>query len=170
MSSKNAPWPCPACAGLLPSTLEACPHCQLPADWVDLLLALGYTLRQFHFWSVVGSLDKAEYRSILDSVRARQEDMLRAGQADQPVWTDTGLPERSVCWRCGHACGHAAKFCAQCAAPLVTPEVRLIRYQAFLGQEIRQHAAGGRLSPARASEFLAETTRSIDEVKRRLSQ
>jgi hypothetical protein len=78
------------------------------------------------------------------------------------------LPPRSACWRCGKACG-AARVCGSCGAPLATPEARLFRYKTFLGREVNDQAAKGRLTPAQAEQFLAETADGLADLRGRLA-
>jgi hypothetical protein len=136
---------------------------------VDLLLALGFAVRQFHYWNVVGALDRPRYRAIVEATRQRQEAMTEAARRGQPVVAATGLPDRGVCWQCQRACGVAASVCAGCGAPLATPEVRLLRYKTFLCQDVRDHARAGRLTEAQAEQFLTETSDGLAEVRARLA-
>ena len=75
MSSANVPWPCPICAELIDVGLQDCPHCGTSADWMDLMRALDFSIRQFHYWHLTGGLDKTEYRAIVDASRIRREGM-----------------------------------------------------------------------------------------------
>jgi hypothetical protein len=168
MATATAPWPCPVCAGLLPGHPEDCPHCGTPAAWIDLLLALGFAVRQFHYWSIIGSLSKPQYAALVEDLRRRQEAMASAAQRGEPAPADAGLPPRSACWRCGRACG-AAQICGACGAPLATPEARLFRYKTFLSHEVNDQAGQGRLTPAQAEQFLAETADGLADLRSRLA-
>jgi hypothetical protein len=167
MTNPTTHWPCPVCAELLSSALEDCPNCRLPGAWVDLLLALGFSVRQFHYWSILSALSKPQYRALLEAIRQRQEAWTRAAQAEQPL-PHTGLPSRGTCWRCQNTVSPTARLCAACGAPLATPEVRLFRYQTFLCQEIRDHAQAGRLTAEQAEQFLGEIGNSLADVTARL--
>lgn len=170
MLPANIPsWPCPVCAELLGNTLEDCPHCRLPADWLDLMLAEGFAIRQFHYWSVVGILSKQQYRAVMDAAAFKQDAMTRAAQSGERVSPHSGLPSRSACWRCLRSFAPGTLFCGGCNAPLAVPEVRLFRYQTYLRQQVHDHALAGRLSAEQASLLLAETARNLADVKGRLS-
>lgn len=168
MATAPAPWPCPVCAWLLPGHLDDCPHCRTPADWLDLLLALGFALRQLHYWSITGALNRPQFRTVVESVRRRQEAMTAAANRGEAVPAPGGLPSRRTCWRCRTTSGPAASVCAACGAPLSTPEVRLFRYKTFLCQEVKDHARTGLLTQAQADHFLAETTEGLADLRTRL--
>ena len=93
--------------------------------------------------------------------------MVEAVQTGHPVPADVGLPLSSRCWRCRTPSTFAARQCAKCRAPLNTPEVRLLRYQSFLCDEIQRYADAGQLNQAQWKEFLTETPeRQIDLLGR----
>ena len=168
MASSVAPWPCPVCVGLLPPYPEDCPHCQLPAAWLDLLLALGFAVRQLHYWTIIGGMSRPQYQAIVESVRRRQDAMASAAVRGEAVPAGTGLPSRAICWRCQRPCPSSAQVCSACNAALASPEARLFRYQTFLCKEVQGHSQAGRLSAAQAEQFLKETRSSLAEMTGRV--
>ena len=119
MNPLTANWPCPACAELIPADHQSCPHCRLPADWVDLLRALDFAVRRFHLWKLEGA--SAPHSTAPWSSRAVISStgwcgMARAGQS---VPDDTGLPPRCSCWSCELTCHPSADHRPDCAAPSI---------------------------------------------------
>jgi hypothetical protein len=169
MATGAEPWPCPSCAELIPVGLHDCPYCRMSAGWIDQLLALDFTIRRFHLCNLVGALSKEQYRGLVACCRQRREDMIRAAQAGRPAPLDSGLPLRAECWSCGRPCQPSARYCAGCNVPVDTPEVRLFRYQTFLGQEIKGHEKAGRISAAQANQLRGEITQSLTELRDRLT-
>jgi len=167
MATATASWPCPACAELLPSQMDACPHCQLPGPWVDLLLAQGFAVRQFHFWHVCGAIDKPQFKALVKASREEQDAMLQAAQAGYEAPADTGLPSPSACWNCQYPTFPAAKRCPSCRVSVTGAEVRLIRYQTYLSRQVRDHAKAGRLATEAAETFLDELEKSLAELQAR---
>lgn len=170
MTTAAEPWPCPVCVELIPVGLQDCPHCRIPAAWIDLVGALDFSIRRFHLWSLVGSVNKTQYRQLVDACRQRREEMVRAANAGQAVPADSGLVPRSECWSCHQPTRPAMRYCGGCGAPQESPEVRLFRYQTFLSNEIRNQEKAGRLFKTQAAQLLSETANSLSELRSRLSQ
>src|SRR5580658_9477730 len=111
MASGMVPWPCPVCAELVSVVMEDCPHCHAAAGWVDLLRALDFSIRQFHYWSLTGTVSKEEYRAIVDACRVRREEMTRLAQRRFPVTEVAHLPPQGECWSCHTPCRPNMFFC-----------------------------------------------------------
>lgn len=170
MSNAVEPWPCPVCAALIPVGLHDCPHCHMPAEWLDLICALDFTIRRFHLRTLEGGLWKPQYQNLVAACRQRRDEMTQAGKSRRPVRPDTGLPSRSVCLHCGTRCPPNARYCVQCRLPLDTPTARMIRYQTFLCREIERHAQAGRMNADQCKQFLSDTNAALDELRARLEQ
>lgn len=168
MASPVAPWPCPICAELVTIVMEDCPHCRAEAGWIDLLRALDFSIRQFHYWSLTGTVTKDEYRAIVDACRQRREDMSRQAQMGAPSAPEPTLPPQTHCWSCQTSCRPNMSFCGSCGAPLVVPEVRLLRYHTYLCGEITAHRKQSRLDPKKSQQLLEETLVTLEGVRQRL--
>lgn len=168
MSNASASWPCPVCAQVVPAGPLDCPHCRTPATWIDRLLALDFAIRRFHLCSLEGGLEKGQYRQIVEDSRLRREEMARAAQAGMPAPEAADLPARAQCWNCTMACPAQAKRCVSCGVALDSAEVRMGRYLTHLGHEIRRHAAAGRIGAGQAEQLLADTEKSLQELRARL--
>src|SRR5262245_61645307 len=128
MQAASPPWPCPACAELVPAGQD-CPGCRLSANWIDLILAVDFTIRQFHFFSVTGEITRPQYRLIVADSRKWHDELVHEGQLGRPAPEVAGLQPRSQCWKCGEPGSGAEEYCSHCRLPLNTSEVRLLRYQ-----------------------------------------
>jgi hypothetical protein len=142
----------------------------MPAEWLDLIYALDFTLRRFHLRTVEGGLWMPQYQKIVSACRQRRDEMTHAGKSGKPMRPDTGLPSRFVCLHCGTKCPTSARYCVQCRLPLDTPTTRMIRYQTFLGREIERHAQAGRMNPDQSKQFLSDTNKALDELRTKLEQ
>jgi hypothetical protein len=170
MNPLTASWPCPACAGLIPAEYQNCPHCRMSADWVDLLRALDFTVRRFHLWKLEGVLGAAQYRAVVQSCGQYHDRLLLLAYSGQEPPDDAGLPPRCRCWSCELTCHPSAHYCPDCAAPLHTADVRLLRYQQFLDGEVRRQQQAGRLSDAEARRLLADVPEQLTELRGRLDR
>src|SRR5581483_3595040 len=102
---------------------------------------------RFELWKLEGYLTRDEYRAIVEDTRKRRDAWIQAVHLAKPAPADVGLPPLKECWSCHFPNPpRVATHCPRCGAPLRTPEVRLLRYQAFLCAEILRHKAAGRLS------------------------
>jgi len=171
MSSATVPWPCPVCAELLPVGKNNCPSCHAGADWIDLLRALDFTIRRFELWKLEGKLSRDEYRAIVTDNRARREALVLESQQGKPVPANLGLLRLDECWSCHTPIRPAwATQCSSCGAPVQTPEVRLLRHQRFLCQEITRHWQAGRLSNEEWQQFSTEAPEAQIELLQRLER
>lgn len=170
MSFLTANWPCPACAELIPLDHQNCPHCRMSADWVDLLRALDFAVRRFLLWKLEGALGAGQYRAVVESCGQYLDRLVRMARAGQALPPDTGLPPRYSCWSCELTCHPSAHYCPDCAAPLHTPDVRLLRYQQFLIGEVRRQERAGRLSEAEARRLLADVPEQLSQLRDRLDR
>ncbi len=170
MSPATASWPCPACAELIPADYHGCPHCRLPADWVDLLRALDFAVRRLLLWKLEGALGAEQYRAVIESCGQQQALLMEMARAGQPVPADTGLPPRCCCWSCGLTCHPSAHYCPDCSAPLHTQEARLLRYQQFLIGEVRRQQQAGRLTEAEARRLLSDAPERLSELRDQLDR
>ncbi len=170
MNPLTANWPCPSCAELIPADYQSCPHCRLPAAWVDLLRALDFTVRRFHLWKLEGALSAAQYRAVVESCGHHLDRLVRLARAGQAVPDDTGLPPRCSCWSCGLTCHPSAHYCPDCAAPLHTADVRQLRYQQFLIGEVRRQQRAGRLTEAETRRLLTDAPEQLSELRGRLDR
>ena len=68
-------------------------------------------------------------------------------------------------WSCGLTCHPSAHYCPDCAAPLHTPEVRLLRYEQFLVGEVRRQQEAGRLTEEEARRLLAGAPEHLSELR-----
>jgi hypothetical protein len=155
---------------MIPPTHQDCPHCGTPADWLDLMRAVDFAVRRFYLWKLEGAISGEQYRAIVDGCRKQLAGLAQAARVRRPIPTDTGLPARCTCWSCGAACAPGARYCPVCAAPLDTPEVRLLRYQTFLQHEVKNLEAGGRITAAQAQQLLADFPERLAELRGRLQQ
>jgi hypothetical protein len=165
MNAATASWPCPACAELIPASYQSCPHCRVPADWLDLLRALDFAIRRFLLWKLEGALSPAKYRTVVATCGGQLDRLVRMAQAGLPLPADTGLHPRCSCWSCGLTCHPSAHYCPDCAAPLHTAEVRLLRYEQFLVGEVRRQQQAGHLTEEEARRLLAGTPEHLTELR-----
>jgi hypothetical protein len=170
MNPLTASWPCPACAALIPTEYQDCPHCGVSADWVDLLRALDFTVRRFLLWKLEGVLGPARYRGVVESCGRQLDRLIGMAVSGQPVPEDSGLPPRCCCWSCGLICHPSAHYCPDCAAPLTSPDARLLRYQQYLSDEVRRQQRAGRLTDAEARRLVAEVPGQLTELRGRLDR
>lgn len=170
MSLSTATWPCPACAELIPADYQSCPHCHVPADWLDLLRALDFAIRTFLLWKREGGISADRYRGVVGACRGQFDRLVRLAQAGQPVPADTGLPPRCSCWSCDLTVHPSAHYCPDCGAPLHSPEARLLRYEQFLTAEVRRQQEAGRLTEAEARRLLADASQRLAELRGRLDK
>jgi hypothetical protein len=168
MSSANVPWPCPVCAELVDVGLQDCPHCGTSADWIDWLRALDFSIRQFHYWNLTGGVDKSEYRTIVDACRGRREEMMRKAESSQDAPEVKALPSRKLCWSCSSPIRPHVRFCGNCGSVLQAPEVRLLRYQTFLRNEIVEHSKAGRVQEKEAETLVQEVDQNLAGIRQRL--
>jgi hypothetical protein len=170
MSSSSATWPCPACAEVIPGDHQGCTCCGISAEWVDLLRALDFAIRRFHYWKLEGCISEARYRAIINGCGRHLDRWLRLAQAGEPAPTDSGLSPRCLCWSCGLTCHPSAHYCPDCSAPLGTDEVRLLRYQQFLVGEVQRQRQAGRLTEAEAHELLSGAPERLSQLRDRLDR
>lgn len=166
----NRPWPCPICAELIIVGYNDCPFCRSPAEWIDLIGAMDFAIRRFELWKLQGAIAAGQYQNILKDARNRRQQMIASVQTGQPVPADCGLPPQDRCWRCKTPTTKAALRCAICGTALNSPEVRLLRQQSFLCNEIQHYADAGLLSKAQWQEFISETPERQVELLGRLEQ
>jgi hypothetical protein len=170
MNASTPNWPCPACAGLIPADHPGCPHCRLPADWVDLLRALDFAIRRFLFWKLEGALSAPQYRAVVEACGRHLDQLVRLAQAGQPLPADTGLPPRFTCWSCELTCHPSAHYCPDCSAPLHTAEVRQLRYEQFVIGEVQRQQQAGRLTEAEARRLLSGAPEELSKLRGRLDR
>jgi hypothetical protein len=170
MNPLTANWPCPVCAELIPPDYQNCPHCRLPADWVDLLRALDFAVRRFLLWKLEGALSASQYRAVVESCGLQLERLVRMARTGQPVPDDLGPPPRCSCWSCDLICHPSAHYCPDCAAPLNTADVRLLRYQQFLIDEVRRQQQAGRLTEEETQRLLNDAPEQLSELRGRLDR
>jgi hypothetical protein len=170
MSPATANWPCPACAELIPADDLSCPYCLLPADWVDQLRALDFTIRRFLLWKLEGSVSAGQYRAIVEACGRQLGRLVEMARAGQLVPADTDLQPRWCCWSCQLTCHPSAHYCPDCSAPLHTAEVRLLRYQQFVIGEVRRQQQAGRLSEAEARRLLADAPEQLSNLRGQLDR
>jgi hypothetical protein len=168
--SSSVPWPCPVCAELVDVGQQDCPHCHTSAAWVDWLRALDFSIRQLHYWSLSGGIDKEGYRTIVTACRSRREDMAKRAQRGEAAPAVATLPPPTQCWSCQAANRVVSRFCGSCGAVQNAPEVRLVRYHTFLIGEIAEHEKAGRLTKQEAQALLDETKRTLASVRQRLEE
>jgi hypothetical protein len=142
----------------------------MPADWLDLLRALDFAVRQFLLWKLEGALSAAQYRAIAAACHRHLDALVRQAQAGQPVPIDTGLPPRCACWSCDLTCHPSAHYCPDCGAPVDNSEVRLLRYQQFLADEVRRQQQAGRLTEAEARRLLTDAPERLSELRGQLDR
>jgi hypothetical protein len=142
----------------------------MPAEWVDLLRALDFTIRRFLLWKLEGTLSAAQYRTVVEASGQHLDTLLRMAQAGQPVPADAGLPPRCSCWSCGLTCHPSAHYCPDCGAPLDTAETRLLRYQQFLMGEVRRQQQVGRLTEAEVKRLLTDAPERLSELREQLDR
>jgi hypothetical protein len=142
----------------------------MSADWLDLLHALDFAVRQFLLWKLEGALSAAQYRAIAEDCHRHLDGLVGMAQAGRPVPADAGLPPRCVCWSCDLTCHPSAHYCPDCSAPLHTPEVRLLRYQQFVAYEVQRQQQKGRLTEAEARRLLAGTPERLSELRGQLDR
>lgn len=160
-----ASWPCPACAQVIPASYQNCPHCGLSAAWLDLLRALDFTIRRFLLWKLDGALGPVRYRAVVDACGRHLDRLVQMAQAGEPVPADSGLLPRCSCWSCGLTCHPSAHYCPDCAAPLHTTEVRLLRYEQFLVGEVKRQQQAGRLTEEEARRLLTGTPEHLSQLR-----
>jgi len=155
---------------MIPPEHQNCPHCRLPAGWVDLLRALDFAVRRFHLWKLEGALSASRYRAVVESCGHQLERLVRMARAGQPVPDDSGLPARCCCWSCELTCHPSAHYCPDCAAPLHTADVRLLRYQQFLIEEVQRQQRAGRLTEEETRPLLNDAPEQLSELRGRLDR
>jgi hypothetical protein len=96
--------------------------------------------------------------------------MVRAAKQGNPVPHDTGLPDPLECWHCRHPSLSTTATCASCGAPLDTEQVRILRFHAFLCNEVRLHCEAGRLSFAQWQAIMSDTPERQIELLQRLGR
>lgn len=168
--SGSTPWPCPICTELIEPGYYDCPHCHTAADWIDLIGAIDFSIRRFELWKLEGAINKEQFRRMVESCRQKRKAMIDAVHSSKPYPDDTGLPRGSSCWRCKTPSTFAALKCNKCGSQLNTPEVRLLRYQAYVCAEIQRFADFGYLSNAQWQAFLNETPERQIELLGRLEK
>lgn len=167
MSTTNAPWPCPVCAELILVGLNDCPYCRTSAEWIDAIGALDFAIRRFELWKLEGGITKDQYRTLVLACRQRRAEYVTAAQRGLPVPTDAGLPPLYSCWYCRTPSTATTIRCSKCAAPLNSPEVRLLRFQSYLCNLIQHFTESGHLSKDQWQKFLSETPeRQLDLLAR----
>jgi hypothetical protein len=137
---------------------------------VDLLRALDFTVRRFLLWKLEGALGAARYRAVVESCGGQLDRLIGLALEGRPVPEDSGLPPRCGCWSCGLTCHPSAHYCPDCAAPLATPDVRLLRYQQYLSDEVRRQQRAGRLTEAETRRLLADVPEQLSELRGRLDR
>jgi hypothetical protein len=167
MHAVHSPWPCPNCAELVPTGLD-CPACGLSADWIDLILAVDYAIRQFHYFNITGEITRAQYRLLVADCRQRHDELVHSGKMGRALPEVTGLPPRLCCWNCGGTCAPDNLCCKDCGLSCSGRDALLIRYQTFLCQQIRDNERQGLLSPPQASRLVAHIAAARAELKQRL--
>ena len=135
---------------------------------MDWMRALDFSIRQFHYWNLTSGVDKAEYRSIVDASRVLREGMSRQAETGQPAPEDKSLPSRSKCWSCSAPIRPNGRFCGQCGATLEAAEVRLLRFNTFLRNEIAEHAEAGRIGEKKALALVQEVDQTLAGIRQRL--
>jgi hypothetical protein len=166
----NSNWPCPVCAEIISVSGGDCPHCLAAGGWIELIGALDFSTRRFELWKLQGSITVTQYRDILQTTRGRRQAMVQAAQAGEREPEDSGLPPRDRCWRCRTPFKPGALRCSVCGTALNTPEVRLLRYQSFLCNEIQRYADSGIFSTSQWQDFITETPERQIELLCRLEQ
>jgi hypothetical protein len=152
----------------MPTGTLDCPHCFAPAPWVDRLFALDFALRRFHLASLEATVEKPQFRQIVENCRLRREAMVEAAQSRGDPPTDPELPPPTLCWNCRKDCPPNARRCAGCGVALDSPEVRLGRYLSFLRGEIARQQQAGHLRPPQAARLLADVDASLQDLRTRL--
>jgi hypothetical protein len=142
----------------------------MSADWVDLFRALDFAVRRFHLWKLEGTLAADQYRVVVASCGQYHDGLLRLARAGEALPEDAGLPPHCSCWSCELTCHPSAHYCPDCAAPLHTDDVRLLRYQQFLAAEVRRQERAGRLADAEARRLLADVPEQLTELRGRLDR
>ena len=111
-----------------------------------------------------------EFRGLLAHCRGRREALVRAASLGKPVPKDTGLPDPLECWSCRQPSRRTTATCANCGAPLETEEVRILRFHAFLCNEVRLHCEAGRLPLAQWEAVMNDTPARQIELLQRLGR
>lgn len=158
MSAVNTPWPCPVCTELLPIGYHDCAACSTSAEWIDLLRAFDFSLRRYELWKLEGALDRDRYRQLISACSRQRDALVDDAQKGRKVPDDMGLPSFLSCWTCQQPVSRTARFCQACGAALLTAEVRLVRYQAFLRNEVKRQEEAGLIAPAQAQTFMRRLT------------
>jgi RNA polymerase subunit RPABC4/transcription elongation factor Spt4 len=158
------------CSELITTGSGDCPHCQVTADWIDLINALDFTIRRLHLWKLEGVMEESRFREVVGALRARREEMIEEAKAGSRVPIDSGLPSSSACWRCGRSVAAVAKHCPSCGAPVNRAEVRLLRQQAFLVNEVDRLKDAGLLTAEQAQRCIEETPEKQIEILARLEK
>jgi hypothetical protein len=130
--------------------------------------ALDFAIRRFHWWSLVGTINKQQYRGIVDYYRRVREGMAQAAQVGDEAPLNSGLPAQTKCPVCGSSSAMPVRRCPQCGLALDTSEVRQFRYQTYLRCEIEGHGNAQRLGPVQVNQMIAETLASLNEQRSRV--
>ncbi len=163
-------WLCPVCVAVLEPGFYDCPKCGASADWLDLLRAFDFAIRRYELWMCQGILTTEEYRGLLAYCRKRREALVRAASQDKPVPHGTGLPDPRECWSCRQHSQNPTATCPNCGAQQDTEQVRILRFHAYLCNEVRLHCEAGRLSFAQWEAIMSDTPERQIELLHRLGR
>jgi len=163
-------WLCPVCVAVLEPGFCACPKCGTAAEWLDLLRAFDFAIRRYELWKCQGILTTEEYRGLLAHCRRRREALVRSARLGEPAPKGTGLPDPLECWSCRQPSLSPTATCASCGAPLQTEQVRILRFHAYLCNEVRLHCEAGRLSFAQWQAIMSDTPERQIELLQRLGR
>ncbi|HKI32932.1 MAG TPA: hypothetical protein VKA46_13855 [Gemmataceae bacterium] len=156
MSTAPAAQVCPLCAGPLADDRQPCPQCHASPEWVEMGLALDFTLRRFEEWHKQGRIGQKHFRELSDSYAHQREVCGRMAREGQPVPDNASLPSRLRCWSCPAYSDPPPDYCAECGAPWDLPAARSLRFWTFLAREIDRQSDAGRLSLNVAHDLKAE--------------
>jgi hypothetical protein len=136
----------------------------LTKDAADVREALDFVEARFARWQREGVLSAKTYDGLLRHYAAFRAD-LDAGRLP-----GSALPLRppESCWSCRTTAAAGAPYCDACGAPLQMAEARSLRYLVLLGDEIRRHAADGRVPLAAAHACVNELNGWVAALRKKL--
>jgi hypothetical protein len=138
--------------------------------WLDFLRAFDFAIRRYQLWKCQGILTPEEYCGLLAHCRGRREALVRSASLREPVPVDTGLPDPRKCWSCKQPRLPRTATCPHCHVELETEQVRILRFHAYLCNEVRVHWEAGRLSSAQLEAVMSDTPARQIELLQRLGR
>ncbi len=163
-------WICPICVQDLEPVYRDCPKCGAAAEWLDLLRAFDFAIRRYQLWKCQGILTPDEYQDLLAHCRSKREAWVHAASLRRAAPERTGLPDPRRCWSCKQPTPPLTGACPSCGSPLDTEQVRILRFHAYLCNEVRLHYEAGRLSSTQWEAAMSDTPARQIELLQRLGR